>query len=57
MVSASDKGYRYAEIALPHAERSRALGAIAGARTVPQVYINGERIGGWEELERWAAAK
>ncbi len=32
-----------------------ALGAIAGAQTVPQVFINGQRIGGFEELKRWAA--
>jgi len=30
------------------------VGAIAGAQTVPQVFINGERIGGWEALEQWA---
>ena len=34
--------------------RSRIVGAITGAGTVPQVFINGERIGGLEELERWA---
>ena len=27
---------------------------ITGKGTVPQVFINGEHIGGWEELERWA---
>lgn len=47
-------GYDYAEIALDHRIRSRAVGAITGAQTVPQVFINGARIGGWEELERWA---
>jgi glutaredoxin len=30
------------------------VGAIAGAQTVPQVFVNGTRIGGWEELARWA---
>ncbi|MDX9741688.1 MAG: glutathione peroxidase [Gammaproteobacteria bacterium] len=47
-------GYRYAEVPLPHTRRTRVVGAIAGAKTVPQVFINGERIGGLEELERWA---
>ncbi|HXZ93888.1 MAG TPA: glutathione peroxidase [Burkholderiales bacterium] len=47
-------GYDYAEVPLGHRIRSRVLGAIAGAQTVPQVFINGERIGGWEDLERWA---
>jgi len=50
----ADLGYDYAEIPLEHRIRSRAVGAIAGAQTVPQVFINGKRIGGWEELERWA---
>jgi glutathione-dependent peroxiredoxin len=47
-------GYDYAEVSLDHRNRSRILGAIAGAGTVPQVFINGSRIGGWEELEKWA---
>jgi glutaredoxin-like protein len=46
-------GYDYVEIPLDHRVRSRAVGAIAGAQTVPQIFINGERIGGLEELERW----
>jgi len=49
-------GYDYAEVRLDHKERSKVIGAIAGAQTVPQVFVNGERIGGWEELERWARA-
>jgi glutaredoxin-like protein len=49
-----DRGYDYVEIPLDHTVRSRAVGAIAGAQTVPQVFINGERIGGWEELEQWS---
>jgi glutaredoxin-like protein len=47
-------GYDFAEVALDHRVRGRVVGAIAGARTVPQVFVNGERIGGWEDLERWA---
>jgi glutaredoxin-like protein len=47
-------GYDYVEVPLPHSKRSRVVGAIAGAKTVPQVFVNGERIGGLEELERWA---
>ena len=53
----AEKGYHYAEINLPHTERSRALGAIVGAKTVPQVFINGQHIGGWEDLEKWAATQ
>jgi glutaredoxin-like protein len=49
-----DLGYDYAEVSLDHKVRAKAVGAIAGAQTVPQVFINGTRIGGWEELEKWA---
>ena len=45
----------YVEIPLAHKVRNKAVGAIAGAQTVPQVFVNGQRIGGFEELKRWAA--
>jgi glutathione-dependent peroxiredoxin len=45
--------YDFVEVPLPHAIRSKALGAIANDRTVPQVFVNGERIGGSAELRRW----
>src|SRR5678815_2966162 len=35
----SEAGYDYAEIPLPHTTRSKALGAIANAQTVPQVFV------------------
>ena len=50
----TEMGYDYAEIPLDHNVRTRVVGAIAGAQTVPQVFINGVRIGGWEALEQWA---
>jgi glutaredoxin-like protein len=50
----TERGYDYAEIPLDHKVRTKAVGAIAGAQTVPQVFINGTLIGGWKELERWA---
>ena len=50
----SELGYDYAEVALPHAQRSRIVGAFTGEATVPQVFVNGKRIGGLEALERWA---
>ena len=34
--------------------RSRVVGAITGAGTVPQVFVNGRRIGGLDELEKWS---
>ena len=50
----TELGYDYAEVPLPHPTRSRIVGAVAGARTVPQVFINGRQIGGLEALEAWA---
>ena len=49
-----DMGYDYAEVSLGNANRSRIVGAITGAGTVPQVFINGQRIGGLDELEKWS---
>ncbi|MFO1318472.1 MAG: glutathione peroxidase [Burkholderiales bacterium] len=50
----TELGYDYAEIPLPHHTRSRVVGAVAGAQTVPQIFINGKLIGGADELDRWA---
>jgi glutaredoxin-like protein len=47
----SDAGYDYVEVPLPHTIRTKAVGAIAGAQTVPQVFVNGRLIGGSNELE------
>jgi glutaredoxin-like protein len=49
----TEMGYDYAEIPLPHNTRSKVIGAVTGKQTVPQVFINGQHIGGHEELERW----
>jgi glutaredoxin-like protein len=49
----ADAGFDYAEIPLPHTVRTRAVGAIAGASTVPQVFINGRLIGGSAELDAY----
>ncbi len=37
----------------PHTIRSKALGAMAKAQTVPQVFVGGRLIGGSEELARF----
>jgi glutaredoxin-like protein len=47
----TEAGFDYVDVPLPSSIRSRALGAIAGAGTVPQVFVNGKLIGGSEELE------
>ena len=49
-----DRGYEFSEVTLPNSNRSRIVGAITGKGTVPQVFINGQHIGGFEDLERWA---
>ncbi len=50
----TELGYDYVEVPLPHTIRSRVVGAVADARTVPQIFINGQHIGGHEELEAWS---
>jgi glutaredoxin-like protein len=47
----AEAGYKYVEIPLPHAIRTKAVGAITGAATVPQIFINGRLIGSSEELD------
>ena len=49
----TEAGIAYAEVPLGHAIRSRVVGAITGAQTVPQVFINGRLIGDAEDLERY----
>ena len=45
-----DAGIDFVEVPLPHTIRSKALGAIAKAQTVPQVFVGGKLIGGSEAL-------
>src|SRR5260221_2061460 len=49
----AEAGYQYVEVPLAHSIRTKPLGAIAGAGTVPQVFINGRLIGGSQELENF----
>jgi glutaredoxin-like protein len=50
-------GISFAELPLVGADGVRTLRAVAGATAVPQVFVNGERIGGADELERWLAGR
>lgn len=52
-----EAGIEFAEVPLPHTIRTRALGAIANAKTVPQLFVNGELIGGGDEIEKWVARR
>jgi glutaredoxin-like protein len=47
-------GYDYAEVPLDHRVRTKVIGAVTGKGTVPQVFVNGRYIGGYEELQAWA---
>ncbi len=51
-----DAGQDFVEIDLPASIRSKALGAIAKAATVPQVFVDGQLIGGTDELKAWLSA-
>ncbi|HEX4522038.1 MAG TPA: glutathione peroxidase [Casimicrobiaceae bacterium] len=49
----TEAGIAYADVPLNHAVRTKVIGAITGAQTVPQVFINGRLIGNAEDLERY----
>ena len=45
----------FEELVLNRDFSDRTLRAVAGATTYPQVFVNGERIGGADDLEAWLA--
>ena len=46
----TEKGIAFEEIVLGRDATSRSLNAITGRATVPQVFIDGQHIGGSEQL-------
>ncbi|OZI29765.1 glutathione peroxidase [Bordetella genomosp. 10] len=46
-----DKGYNFVDIPLDNKVRGRVIGAVSGAGTAPQVFINGALIGGLDKLK------
>jgi glutaredoxin-like protein len=52
-----DAGIEFEELVLNRDYTEHSLRAITGARTFPQVYINGQHIGGADVLEQWLQAK
>jgi glutaredoxin-like protein len=55
---------RLQEAGIPHEELTlnkefsdSTLRAVAGTTSVPQIFVNGTRIGGADELEKWLAAR
>lgn len=53
----TDAKIAFVDVPLDASIRARALSAIAGASTVPQVFVNGTRIGDSEAVERWVKAR
>ena len=50
-------GIVYTDISLPPLQRARALRAITGAQTVPQVFVNGRLIGDSAATLEWLASR
>lgn len=53
----TDAGIAFDELVLNRDYSNRSLRAVAGMDMVPQVFINGERIGGSTDLEAWLKAR
>lgn len=49
----TEAGYEYVEVPLGHTIRTKAVGAISGGKTVPQIFINGELIGTADDLDEY----
>jgi glutaredoxin-like protein len=52
-----DAGYEFEELLLNRDYTDRTLRAVAERTSYPQVFINGEHIGGSDDLEKWLTAK
>lgn len=49
----TDAGYEYEELVMGKDYTDRSLRAMVGSTMVPQIFINGEYIGGSTHLEKW----
>lgn len=52
----TEKGLGFEEITLGSDATIRSLRAVSGTSTAPQIFINGHKIGGADDLERYLAA-
>ena len=52
-----EAGIAYTDISLPPLQRARALRAITGAQTTPQVFVNGRLVGDSEATLKWLASR
>ncbi len=50
-----DAGINFEELELNREYTDRSLRAITGSTSVPQVFINGDHVGGSDDLEKWLA--
>ncbi len=50
-------GIDFVDISLPPLQRARALRAMTGAQSVPQVFVNGKLLGDSEAVEKYVAAR
>ncbi|OHX10746.1 glutathione peroxidase [Chromobacterium sphagni] len=48
----AENGYDFVEVPLDNKIRGKALGAVSGKMTAPQVFINGQLIGSADEVEK-----
>ncbi|KAA6186913.1 glutathione peroxidase [Thiohalocapsa marina] len=52
-----DAGMDFEELVLNRDYSESTLRAVAGASAVPQVFINGQKVGGSDDLEKWLASR
>ncbi|GAA5786926.1 glutaredoxin [Chitiniphilus shinanonensis] len=52
----TSKGFDFIDVPLEHKTRGKVLGAVSGKMTAPQVFINGQLIGGSDDLAAYLAA-
>ena len=52
-----DAGIEFEALELNDAYTDRTLRAVAAASSLPQIFVNGEKIGGADDLETWLAAQ
>ncbi|NBC47329.1 MAG: redoxin family protein [Gammaproteobacteria bacterium] len=52
-----DAGMQFEELVLNKDYTEETLRAVAASTMVPQVFINGEKVGGSDDLEKWLASR
>ena len=53
----AEAGIDYVDISLPPLQRARALRAMTGAQTVPQVFVNGRLLGDSDAVDQYVASR